>query len=104
MISFKKNNAADTGEAWWRQGMVVFGEVTGWIVVPIVGSLYLGQYLDGVYGTRNVFFLVLTAVAFIISCAGIGIVAVKYIKQIERSNANNQKNSDGSKRNNKSTD
>lgn len=73
-------------DAWWKPAVVVFGEVTGWIVVPIIGALYLGRYLDERQSTGNVYFLSLTALAFIISCIGIGIVGVKYIRQIEVEN------------------
>lgn len=67
---------------WWKPAVAVFGEVTGWIVVPVVGALYLGRYLDEKQGTSNLYFFSLTALAFIISCTGIGIMGVKYIKQL----------------------
>ncbi|MEK7584736.1 MAG: AtpZ/AtpI family protein [Patescibacteria group bacterium] len=73
-------------EPWWRPAVAIFGEVTGWIVVPIVGALYLGRYLDERNGTTNLYFLGLTFLAFIISSVGIGIVGVKYIRSIEDSN------------------
>jgi hypothetical protein len=79
--------AKDTPEkAWWQPAVAVFGEVTGWIVVPIVLALFAGKYLDEKKGTEPWYFLGLTGVAFIISCIGITIIASKYIKQVEKEN------------------
>ncbi|OGY91449.1 MAG: hypothetical protein A3B31_02060 [Candidatus Komeilibacteria bacterium RIFCSPLOWO2_01_FULL_53_11] len=78
---------------WWKPAVAIFGEVTGWIVVPIIGALYLGRYLDERNGTTNLYFLGLTFLAFIISSIGIGIVGVKYIRSIEISNTK-EKNKD----------
>jgi F0F1-type ATP synthase assembly protein I len=77
-------------KAWWQPAMSVFAEVTGWIVVPIVGALFLGRYLDERNDSAPWYYLTLTGVAFVISCIGIVIVAGKYIRQIEKEN-NQQK-------------
>lgn len=55
----------------------------------MVGALYLGQYLDERQGTKNLYFLILTAAAFIITCTGIGILGVKYVKQMEEQSQRN---------------
>ncbi|MBI4091064.1 MAG: AtpZ/AtpI family protein [Candidatus Komeilibacteria bacterium] len=88
----RPNGQDRTTGGWWKPAVAVFGEVTGWIVVPIVGALYLGRYLDEQQGTGNLYFLSLTALAFIISCIGIGIVGVKYIRQIEGESKKEKKN------------
>ncbi|MBU2229436.1 AtpZ/AtpI family protein, partial [Patescibacteria group bacterium] len=62
-------------KAWWQPAVTIFGEVTGWIVVPIVLALFSGRYLDEKKGTEPWYFLSLTGVAFIISCVGITIIA-----------------------------
>lgn len=87
-----RNKDSDAGSAWWREAVGVFGEVTGWIVAPIIGALYAGRYLDERYGTENLYFLSLTALAFIISCIGIGIVGVKYIRRMEEESKHKQQN------------
>lgn len=66
--------------------MTVFAEVTGWIVVPIIGALFLGRYLDEKNDSAPWFYLGLTGVAFVISSLGIVIVASKYLRQIDREN------------------
>lgn len=68
---------------WWQQGLVVFSEVTGWIVGPIIAALFLGRHLDNKYGTEPWWFLGLTGVAFIISSAGIVSITFRYLKQIK---------------------
>ncbi|MBU0598025.1 AtpZ/AtpI family protein [Patescibacteria group bacterium] len=77
---------------WWQPGLVVFAEITGWIAVPILIALFLGKYLDEKYGTDPWYYLGLTAAAFIISSIGIGIIAAKYIKQIEKESKKNKDN------------
>ncbi len=77
----KKNK--DKNE-WLRQGMMMFAESTGWIAFPVIGALYLGRWLDEKQGTEPLYFLSITAAAFIISSVGIGITGVKYMKQIEK--------------------
>ena len=62
----------------------MFAESTGWIAFPVIGALYLGRWLDEKQGTEPLYFLSITAAAFIISSVGIGITGVKYMKQIEK--------------------
>jgi len=70
----------------WQPALTIFAEVTGWIVAPVIIALFLGKYLDEKYHTEPWLFLGLTAMAFVISCIGIVIVAGRYIRQIEREN------------------
>ena len=69
---------------WLQTGLKMFAQTTGWIAIPIIGALYLGRWLDAKQGTEPLYFLSITAAAFIISCIGIGMTGVKYIKQIEK--------------------
>ncbi|MFA6271755.1 MAG: AtpZ/AtpI family protein [Patescibacteria group bacterium] len=94
-------------KAWWQPALAIFGEVTGWIVVPIICALFLGKYLDEKKGTEPWYFLGLTGVAFIISCIGITIIAGKYIKQIEKENKkklNQNSNNEQRDRNNRDSE
>jgi hypothetical protein len=91
----EKKNADEAN--WWQPGLAVFGEVTGWIVVPIIIALYLGRQLDEQRGMGNLYFLSLTGTAFIISCTGIWRIGARYIKQVDESNKNKKK--DGSSSN-----
>ena len=77
---------------WWQQGVALFGEVTGWIVVPLIAALYIGKYLDKKQGTGILYFLSLTALAFIISCIGIARLGIKYIRQMEEQDRTKKNN------------
>lgn len=70
-------------KAWWQPALAVFGEITGWLVAPILGSLWLGKYLDQQFDSDPWFYLGLTAVAFIITIIGLVRIGSKYIKQME---------------------
>jgi hypothetical protein len=86
-------------KAWWEPAMAVFAEVTGWIVVPIVGALFLGRYLDEKHNSAPWYYFSLTGAAFIISCIGIVIVAGKYIRQIDRENKEKKEKEENNERN-----
>jgi len=75
-----KNNK----QLWWQPAMVMFANISGWIVGPIILALIVGKYLDKKYDSDPWFFIGLTAVAFFISIFGILKILMKYIKEIER--------------------
>lgn len=87
MPSVTKDKSKKDKNEWLRQGMMMFAESTGWIAFPVVGALFLGRWLDDKQGTEPLYFLSITAVAFVISSIGIGITGVKYMKRIESSDA-----------------
>jgi len=74
---------------WWREPLLFSGKISGWIVAPIIGALFLGKYLDKKYDSDPIFFLGLTILAFIISCAGLVRITLKYIKDLEKKQKNN---------------
>ena len=84
MSPLEKSKKNKDKNEWLRQGMMMFAESTGWIAFPVIGALYLGRWLDEKQGTEPLYFLSITAAAFIISSVGIGITGVKYMKQIEK--------------------
>jgi F0F1-type ATP synthase assembly protein I len=71
-------------ELWWRPGVMIFTNISGWIAGPIIIALILGKYLDKKYNSDPWFFLGLTAIAFFISIFGIVKILMKYLKEIER--------------------
>ena len=83
MPSIKNDNKKKVNNEWLRQGMLMFAESTGWVAFPVIGALFLGRWLDEKQGTEPLYFLSITAAAFIISSVGIGITGVKYMKRIE---------------------
>jgi F0F1-type ATP synthase assembly protein I len=62
----------------------MFAESSAWIAGPVIIALFLGRWLDEKQHSAPLFFLSLTALAFLVSSVGIGLAGVKYIKLIER--------------------
>ena len=73
----------------WQPAIKIFGQVSTWIVAPVVLASVFGKILDRHYGTKPWIFLGLTAVAFIISIFGIWKVLVKYINEINKNGKSN---------------
>lgn len=63
-----------------RKGLLFFGRISTWVVFPIVLSLFVGKWLDRIYNSENLFFLISTAIAFAISIFGIVKETRKYIQ------------------------
>jgi len=84
MPSVKKDNKNKANNEYMQLALTIFVEITGWIAFPVIGALFLGRWLDEKQGTAPVYFLSITAVAFILSSIGIGMTGVKYMKRIEK--------------------
>lgn len=88
----ENKNSKNKSNDWLRVGLVMFAETTGWIAFPVIGALFLGEWLDNKYDTGQLFFFSLTAGAFIVSSVGIGITGVRYMRQIESADREAKKN------------
>ena len=84
MNKAQKDNKNRADKEWLGRALVIFSETTGWIAFPVIGALFLGRYLDDRQGSAPLYFLSLTALAFIISSIGISMTGIKYMKQIEK--------------------
>lgn len=73
---------------WWRPGVEIFTQVSGWIAGPIILALVVGKALDSHFGTKPWVFLGLTGLAFLFSSFGIVRVTSKYIKDLEKKDKN----------------
>ncbi len=71
-------------QAWWKPGIEIFSQVSGWIAAPIILALITGKWLDTRYDTKPWIFLGLTGIAFLISCFGIVRVVKKYMDKISK--------------------
>ncbi|HEU0085928.1 MAG TPA: AtpZ/AtpI family protein [Candidatus Paceibacterota bacterium] len=83
----KNNNNKIPSGPWWKDGAMVFSEISTWIVGPIVLALILGKYLDEKYGTEPWMFLGLAVLGFVITAYGIIKSVRKYAdkqKKIDR--------------------
>ena len=89
MVSLKNNPE-------WIRAARIFGEISTWVIVPIVVALILGKYLDGRFDTKPWIFLSATILAFIVTFTGIARILTKYIKEIDEEVKNKKNGTDGS--------
>ncbi len=67
----------------WKPALQVFGQVSTWVVVPVVLALIAGKALDAHFGTDPWMFLGLTGIAFLFSIYGIVRVVKRYLIAIQ---------------------
>ncbi len=81
-----KNKKETTVAPWWQPSLILFGKLSGWIAVPVILAVYLGEWLDQKYGTGPWLFLTSVVVAFGISSYGIIRDSLREMKRIEKQN------------------
>lgn len=74
----------NTKKSYWREPLVAFGRMSGWVIGPVLVALLGGRWLDDKYHTTPFVFLGLTALAFIISIGGLIKETKKYLKRINK--------------------
>ncbi len=77
-------------QAWWSAPMQMFLRVSGWIAVPLIISLFFGQWLDQKFGTAPWLLIACSGIAFVASMYGIVSNAKKEFKKIEDENKKTQ--------------
>jgi hypothetical protein len=92
MENNKQPQADKDKNFWLNVGLRMFAESTGWIAIPVVGALYLGRYLDERQNTGSLYFFSLTALAFIISCIGLSLIGMKYLKMLDQDKGSKKEN------------
>jgi F0F1-type ATP synthase assembly protein I len=80
-------------EAWWSAPVQMFLRVSGWIALPLIISLFLGQWLDQKFSTAPWLLIVCSGIAFMFSMYGIVSNAKKEFKKIEDENKNKRPSS-----------
>lgn len=80
------------GKEMWAPGLMLMGELTAWIVGPIILALFVGKWLDQKYSSEPWFFLGLVGIAFIITAWKIVQIGKDYIKKIEQEVQQKQSN------------
>ncbi len=69
---------------WWQPSLIIFGQVSMWVALPLVLAVIIGRALDKHFGTKPWIFLGLIAMAFLASCFMIVKVIKAYIKKLEK--------------------
>jgi F0F1-type ATP synthase assembly protein I len=75
--------AQSENKPYWRDAVIAFARMSGWVAFPIIFALFLGKELDKVLETKPLFFLILTAGAFAVSIFGILKELSRYLRNIK---------------------
>lgn len=68
---------------WWKAGVRMFSDISTWIIVPIIGALTLGKYLDRRFDTEPTLLLILSGLSFLITAYGILKTVRAYTKNLK---------------------
>ena len=83
-VEENKQNLNSRGP-WWKPGVKLAGEISTWIIVPIVCALVFGKMLDTHYGTKPFIFLSLAGLGFLVTCFGIFKIMKDYMEKLKDS-------------------
>lgn len=64
---------------WWQPAILLFVKMSGWVAVPILAAIFIGQWLDDKWKT-----LALVGMAFFISIFGLVKVAKEEFENINK--------------------
>ena len=81
---------------YFRDALIAFGRMSGWVAGPVVLSLFLGKWLDRVYGTEPYLFIALIGLGFFLSVFGILKETKRYIRTVEEKDKKNTMSSEKS--------
>ena len=81
-----------TGGAWWQGSVLAFGEISTWIVVPVVLALVVGKWLDAKYGTAPWLFIILAVFGFLITLFGIWRSVKRFAEKVKKEEKRSKEN------------
>ena len=84
MEDLNNKKETETKKIWWQDPMMMFVQLSGWIGIPVVIGVFVGQWLDKKYNTEPWLFLATVGFAFIISMIGIVKEAMTAFKKIDK--------------------
>lgn len=79
-----KFTSTENQAAWWQPAVMIFTRLSGWIVAPVILAVVAGKWLDKKYGTEPWLFLIVVALAFVVSMIGLIRQAMEEFKKIEQ--------------------
>jgi len=69
---------------WWSNALALFGQISSWIVAPILVAVFLGDWLDSRFNKDNLYLYICVGVAFVLTNVGLFINVVKFSRQMEK--------------------
>ena len=80
----------NNNKPWWRDGIIVFVKVSGYIAFPIILASFIGKYFDEKYNSSNKFFFIAITIAFISTIYLIAKEMKVYKKKLEKEEKENK--------------
>lgn len=77
---------------YWRDPLIAFSRMSGWILGPILLGLVVGKWLDAKFGTAPLLFALCMGFSFLGSTFGIVKESKQYLKKVV---TESEKKSDG---------
>jgi F0F1-type ATP synthase assembly protein I len=81
---------------WWLEPVMMFLNLSVWIIIPILSGSLIGQWLDNKFNTQPWLFLIFVGLAFIVSMSGLIKNTIKEynraIKNIDKNETRNKHN------------
>lgn len=74
-------------------GLSLFFKLNVWIIAPVLGSIFLGKWLDQKMQTESKFTVILIGIAFVFSMVGLIVESRKAVREIDGLGKNNDNNS-----------
>ena len=76
-------NDTEKQVAWWQPAVVMFGKISGWVIIPILGALFLGRFLDTHFNTTPWLFILTNVIALTIAIVAVARICREYIQSLE---------------------
>lgn len=73
---------------WWQDSIMLFMQLSGWIGIPVILGIFVGNWLDQKYQTKPWLFLITVGMAFTVSMIGLVKEATSAMKKIEQESKN----------------
>ncbi len=83
-----KSEKDNNKQAWWVPHIMLFFRLSVWIVVPLLISLFIGDWIVKKYNYASYVLIIFTGVGFLVSMVGIAINATREYNKIIKDSKN----------------
>lgn len=70
-------------QPWWREGILFFYQISGWILGPLILALIIGKWLDKRFQSEPKYLLISIGIAFLFTNIGLVIETLRYHQRIK---------------------
>ena len=83
-FSLKDKKAKEGKLPWWRDGLFLFMNLSGYILGPLAAGYFIGGYIDTRLNSAPWGLVSASVLGFILSTIGILVETIKYLKKVEK--------------------